>query len=111
MSEKTELSLEDSAAQTYSQLEPIWDRFCENANKKSLIRVVKAATKWPLQDYDLKFKNVGELHAFKTLLTILDCKNVMISSVFEEKLKKERTNEGEVPSENKENEIGTQSET
>ncbi len=84
------LSIEDQAASTYSNLVPLWDRFAENANKKSLIRVVKAATKWPLQDEVPKFQTRTEFDAFKALCTILDCKTIMISTVLEERIKKQK---------------------
>jgi hypothetical protein len=93
-------TVEDQAAKTYDSLVPVWDRFAENANKKSLIRVVKAATKWPLQDKVPKFQSKGEFEAFKVLCTILDCKTIMISSVLEERMKKQK--EGVVSGENTE---------
>lgn len=85
--EENKFSPEDNAAYTFDQLVPIWDRFVDNAPKKSLARVVKASMKWPLHDVPKFQKN--ELEAFKILCTILDCKTIMVSSVLEERLKKE----------------------
>jgi hypothetical protein len=91
--EQGQATIEDQVAKTYDSLVPVWDRFAENASKKALIRVVKAAIKWPLQDKVPKFQNKAEFEAFKILCTILDCKTVMISAVLEERLKKSKGDE------------------
>lgn len=84
-----QVPIEDQAAKTYDSLVPLWDRFARNTNKKSLIRVVSSAVKWPLQDKVPKFQTQVEFEAFKMLCTILDCKTIMISSVVEERMKKQ----------------------
>lgn len=90
MSEAQKPSFEDQAANTYHNLIPIWRRLSDSLSKKALIRVVDAVMEWPLQDKAPKFVDGKEMEAFKIGCTILDCKTIMISSVFEEKMRKEK---------------------
>lgn len=96
MAEEQKPSFEDQAASTFHNLIPIWGRLTDSLSKKALTRVVDAIMEWPLQEEVPKFQSGKEMEAFKIGCTILDCKTIMISSVMEEKIKREQTKETSV---------------
>lgn len=96
--------LEDQAAKAFSELMPIWKKLRKSMNYGAFERVSTAILEFPLADVYPKFKNDQELQAFKIGCTIMDAKNIMISSTYNKRFK-ENKQEG-TPSENNEEKNG-----
>lgn len=93
MADDKKASFEDQAAKTYSELVPIWKRLRGTLSSKAKDRVMDAIMQWPLQDEAPKFQSGKEMELFKLGCTILDCKTIMVSAVFEERMKREKEKE------------------
>jgi hypothetical protein len=90
---------EDQAASTFHSMLPIWKRIRSTMSAKAKDRVMDAIIEWPLNEKIPKFQNKKEFELFKLGLTLLDCKSIMVSSVVQEKMKKNKEVSTEVSDE------------
>jgi len=85
---------EDTAARIYGELLPKFDRELGAISKKGLVRVLTALVKVPLVDVYFKM-DVVENNVCSVASKLLQCKNIMESSVIMEHMQKAADDEKE----------------